>query len=77
MQSGTNSYFFISTTMGSRKIDMVSKKMQTVCESLYLIGNEIFVKLRERPMVLIFNQNDLMLNRVENLKSLWCLTRFY
>jgi hypothetical protein len=42
-----------------------------------LIGNEIFVKLRARSIVLIFNQYDLMLNRVENLKSLFCLTRFY
>jgi hypothetical protein len=56
--------FIFFVAYDSRRIDLLSRRTQCRSKGISLIGNEIFVEM-DNDTVLIFNQNNLMFNRVE------------
>jgi hypothetical protein len=51
---GSDIRFVTAHSMGTRRIDLVDKKTALFCKANYIVGNEIYVKLKE-DQVLIFN----------------------
>lgn len=54
MLCGSEIRFITAHSMGTRRIDLVDKKTALYCKANYIVGNEIYVKLKE-DQVLIFN----------------------